>query len=689
MKTNLFGSSRQRQPTIGVRGTLTIGVKTTPIEYTYLYKINKESQYYKIVPQEQREQQQQFPPKFGQMPPSPRHGQLLTVANKLHKQQQTICAKSAKSAFQKVKQKEQIQLLHSQTAVIPNEYNTMVESEMKTLVTPYALPRSVSSSLFLLSYNDDLTYLLMKQFEDPRIYLFPSYPFVSSDTVDRRQMSFSVTTSIGMSRMFDFMFTDDIYDHYIIVTDDSKESYDYLQNVLEWLNQHFGEDITAKLIVVKTAEKNEVDDFCNQNNLVHIDKIANIKQTISALSTRMTRSFMFSPLKTESNKKVAIVGDYFVGKSTIFKWLTNKTNTFVDLIRYRHTNRLITKKSFDGTYDVYDIPGNFREEIDFHSKSDQGKKTEDRLLDKTIGFLNEHQLNADVFVVVYDMTRVSTITYAKRLVEQLKKSFPSTCIILIGNKVDLAEEYQLENDNIEFNDVNDMMITKGNVVNKKDIDKLNTRIKFLMEKAHVNVSMFTKKFFKEETMKIIDFYPIMSKESTKVIKLDKTRFMISQPRAKAGSKPLISLLDDLKTIEVIKRKKDVGLALTFYQHDGFCMLFKEEELRRQWEQSIKENLAITSAGKMIGKIIVQRFLCETIDQILKGNKKDLRLNYFMNGINNRLPRYHYAFPEPLQEDIAFVLPDIYSVTERLTERPHVKKHLRKRFVSFSFKKDNP
>ena len=140
-------------------------------------------------------------------------------------------------------------------------------------------------------------------------------------------------------------------------------------------------------------------------------------------------------------------------------------------------------KSFDGAYDVYDLPGNFREEIDFHTKNDFGKKSDERLIEKTIGFLHERQLNADVFVVVYDLSKVTTIIYAKQLVEQLKKSYPTSSIVLIGNKVDLAEQFQLEHDNTEFNDVNDMMIVTGNVVNTKNIEKLNNRIRFLIEKA--------------------------------------------------------------------------------------------------------------------------------------------------------------------------------------------------------------
>ncbi|EKE42704.1 hypothetical protein ENUP19_0339G0003 [Entamoeba nuttalli] len=526
----------------------------------------------------------------------------------------------------------------------PVTLSSMLQKELNSLVSITPNSRLTSYNIYLTSYIDQLIFSCYSLFDDPKVYLKPDIPYISSFSHERTSY-FAVSTSIGIKQLIDVEFQNESYDVYIVITDLTEESASYLKSFSSKMIKFFGTQALKKLIVVSMNDNGVVNDFCTTNEVIKIVDEGELKNTIISTINKSKMSLLSSRLDVV--KKVIILGDYFVGKSTLFKYLTQgseEKNKF-----YEASVGITSKRSFIGDIDVFDMPGDFRMKAQINESNDD-KTIEERAVDNTISYLHEKQIGGDLIIVMYDVTRITTVTYAQNLIKELKRVYPFASIIVLGNKLDLAYEYGIEPINCEFNNVNDMISLSLNPITKQVSEKLLNRIKFLLQSSTIDFSNFTKEFTKEGIVKVIEEYPKSSKGISKLVLLENARITIGMSKQKIGTKPFYFLMDQTTTFEEVEKKNRFGLVITS-KHQNICMLFKEESQRKEWKASLTESLIVVKIGTLISKIVIQRFIHEALNEIGNEYDHDSDIERFISSVNSHLPSNNYSFPDPISSNI--------------------------------------
>ena len=127
-----------------------------------------------------------------------------------------------------------------------------------------------------------------------------------------------------------------------------------------------------------------------------------------------------------SSKKIVVLGNFGVGKSSIIRKFVNDvfTSDYKVTIGVHILKKLVKLSNNTGvSLIIWDMEG-----------------TDNIVLINKAYLLGTHS-----FIYVYDVTRPLTFKSIDENIEILKKTFPSSLIKIVGNKVDLLSHSEKEN----------------------------------------------------------------------------------------------------------------------------------------------------------------------------------------------------------------------------------------------------
>lgn len=124
----------------------------------------------------------------------------------------------------------------------------------------------------------------------------------------------------------------------------------------------------------------------------------------------------------KNNLKLTLLGDTMTGKSTISHRLVY--NKFVNILDSTIGANFMYIKIDNTTYEIWDVCGQTR----------------------YLSLMQIYYRNTDIFLMIFDVTNLSTIDRLRYHIDKIKdEAITEYRIILIGNKIDLINDNQMDN----------------------------------------------------------------------------------------------------------------------------------------------------------------------------------------------------------------------------------------------------
>ncbi|ELP86725.1 hypothetical protein EIN_306710 [Entamoeba invadens IP1] len=537
----------------------------------------------------------------------------------------------------------------------PRDENEKVEQTLllKELQALTALPtatRTTATNIYLASYSDALTSHLNLFLTDFKACFKHSMPHISTHHSERTRY-FGVETAIGFGDLNDVIFLSDSVDIYVIIADSSDLSFLYLTAFVQKLAKAFGSQAIKKVVVYTTSPNTSVNTYCQVNDIPEVTD----RDVLKAEITRHNEEFQKNEQtkSKEPSKRVILLGDYFVGKTTLFHHLTNSKYN-----GYEASFETFTKKESRNEFDVIDTPGNFRFQVRLNKEqldtTMEGKNEDERAVELTMNYLHEKQIGGELIVVLYDVTRKETKRYAELLTESLQRVFPFSSVVVIGNKLDIADELKMEVEECAMEGVSDilmMTLSDGRVGGV--IDKLRERLTFLMQPKRLDLVCFKKSFGVEETYKVCEDFCIESGKSAKsekrLVRVERGHLIVLNSKGKASGKSRNYNLDENSAIVETQRKK-MNCVVIKTRNGNIGVCFKDEKKEKEFKENIIEAQVVNKIGKGVLKVICKQFLREALNELV-----DEDIETFTKQVENYIGKTDYVFPDHLKTEVDMVV----------------------------------
>ncbi|KAL7713382.1 Ras family protein [Entamoeba marina] len=518
------------------------------------------------------------------------------------------------------------------SSFIPNTTSKeMLYTEMKSLVNPTAPQMRISTiNCYVSSYSNTTTFEVENQFKNINDYFHPIQKHVSSYHSNRNYY-FTLSSNLGITEFKEFSFLNGKFDIYLVAVDNSYQSVSYAQNYLQQLTMYNGTKCLEQVCVVMIKPNSVMTHYCKDNEITYCDGLSGVKEKMVLIYEKYNHRRVNDKSGTGVNKKVLILGDYFVGKTSLFKLLTDSPQS-----TYESTETFKSKQcNLNGKpqmIDFYDIPGDFR--LRALNKQNSGKSNEQAAVEECISYLHEKQIVANGVVVMYDSLRKETVDYAQLIIQEYKRISPQSIIIVVGNKEDLLENFDSTPKCYLFDQAD---YTTSLSLLKPDnaiITKFLDRIKFLLQATRLDLSYFSKQFIIESAVRVIENFDNNSdKEQKKLIGSKSTKIALTPKTTltdynKDGKYGIIVLTESSKTLFV----------------------FKKEESALNWKKTLLDNINVSAISKAISTAIVQHMVQEALSELISDFDQNEDVESFAEQVKGVLPSNNYSFPAPIMQD---------------------------------------
>ncbi len=134
-------------------------------------------------------------------------------------------------------------------------------------------------------------------------------------------------------------------------------------------------------------------------------------------------------LKTQIQKKVCLLGDFGVGKSSLInRFVYNRfEGTYLSTIGVRISRKEVTWQNLSVHLLIWDLAGG----------------------EEFAEMLASYLQGASGALLVCDLTRSNTLSVIEHYGSMMRSSMPSVSFIILGNKSDLAHQSEIKSDNLE------------------------------------------------------------------------------------------------------------------------------------------------------------------------------------------------------------------------------------------------